>query len=230
MNSKIARIVLATALVFPVAALAQAGNTSAPASATPSAAPSASPTKVGIILLNNVLVSTNEGQKEFGDLQKKFEPQRTELKTLSDEIDDLKKQLDTQGSKMNDDARSNLIRQIEAKQKTLTRKQEDAQNDFVSQQNDLASKLLQKLVPVIDKYAKDNGFGLIIDASKQWPDGPVLWATPGVDITKVIVDIYNSQSSVPAAPSAGRPGAAAHPAAAATKPATTPPSQTQPPK
>jgi Skp family chaperone for outer membrane proteins len=231
MNSKIVRIVMATVLVFPVTALAQAGNTGAaaapPAPAAPAPSTATSTAKVGIILLNNALVGTNEGQKEFGDLQKKFEPKQTELKNLSDEIDGLKKQLDTQGSKMNEDARSSLIRQIESKQKTLTRNREDAQNDYVSQQNELASKLLQKMVPVIDKYAKDNGFGLIIDASKQWPDGPVLWATPGVDITKAIVDIYNQQSGVPAAPSAARPGGT-HPAAAATRPATTPPANKPP--
>jgi outer membrane protein len=136
---------------------------------------------------------------------------------------------------MNDDARAGLVRQIESKQKTLTRNQEDAQNDYVTQQNEVASKLLQKLVPVIDKYAKDNSFSLIIDASKQWPEGPVLWATPGVDITRAVVDIYNAQSGVPAAPSASRPTGAARPGGTSpTKPAVTPPApkpqSTEPPK
>ncbi len=239
MNSKIVRIVMAMALVFPVATLAQTGTSNAaasPAPAVPAPAPSSSSSKVGIILLNEALLATNEGQKEFGELQKKFEPKQTELKNLNDEIDGLKKQLDAQGSKMNDEARSGLVRQIETKQKTLTRSREDAQNDYVTQQNEVAGKLLQKIVPVLDKYAKDNGFGLIIDASKQWPDGPVLWATPGVDITKAIVDLYNAQSGVPAAPSASRPaGATARPAGVpATKPATpaaTKPQATQqPPK
>jgi outer membrane protein len=237
MNSKIARIVMAMALIFPVATLAQTGTTSTPpaASAPAASAPVPASTKVGIILLNDAIIATNEGQKEFGELQKKFEPKQTELKNLNDEIDSLKKQLDAQGTKMNDDARAGLVRQIETKQKTLTRNREDAQNDYVTQQNEVAGKLLQKMVPVIDKYAKDNGFGLIIDASKQWPDGPVLWATPGVDITKAIVDIYNAQSGVPAAPSASRPaGATARPASVpATKPATPatkPQAATQPPK
>ena len=239
MNSKIVRIVMAMALVIPIVTLAQTGTTNAaaapPATASPAPATSPSTTKVGIILLNDAIIATNEGQKEFGELQKKFEPKQTELKNLNDEIDGLKKQLDAQGTKMNDDARSGLVRQIEAKQKTLTRNREDAQNDYVQQQNEVASKLLQKMVPVIDKYAKDNGFGLIIDASKQWPDGPVLWATPGVDITKPIVDIYNAQSGVPAAPSASRPaGATTRPGGVpGTKPVTPPapkPQATQPPK
>jgi outer membrane protein len=216
MKSKIVQTLAAMSFLVPLA-LAQSGATTAantaPAGAAPAAvAPPAGPTKIGII--------NNEGQKEFDALGKKFEPKRTELKGLNDEIDSLKKQLDAQGSKMNDDARGSLVRQIETKQKTLSRNQEDAQNEFVGQQNEIAQKILQKLGPVIDKYAKDNQLSLIIDTSKPWPDGPVLWAGTSVDITKPIVDIYNSQSGVaaPVRPASTRPAGPG--AGAATKPTT----------
>ena len=227
MIRKIVRIVLAMAVVLPFATLAQTGaaatgSTPAASAAAAAPTPTAGPTKVGVISIQDAILATNEGQKDFEALGKKFEPKRTELKSLSDEIDSLKKQLDSQGKTMNEESRAGLVRQIETKQKTLTRNQEDAQNDFVGQQNEIAQKILQKLGPVIDKYAKENGLGLIIDISKPWPDGPVLWAGQSVDITKTIVDLYNSQSGVPAAPSASRPGAAARPAGTTTKPATTP--------
>ena len=100
-----------------------------------------------------------------------------------------------QGSKLNDEARASLNRQIESKQKGLSRAQEDAQNDFTEQQNGIVQKILQKLLPVIDKYANDNGLSLVVEASKPWPDSPVLWARPSIDITKAIVEIYNGQST-----------------------------------
>jgi outer membrane protein len=233
MKSKIVRIMAAIAFVVP-AALAQAGSTtaanSAPAGAAPSAAAPAGPTKIGIINVQDAILATNEGQKEFDTLGKKFEPKRTELKGLNDEIDSLKKQLDAQGSKMNDDARASLVRQIESKQKTLSRNQEDAQNEFVGQQNEIAQKILQKLGPVIDKYAKENQLGLIIDTSKPWPDGPILWAGTSVDITKPIVDIYNSQSGVaaPVRPASTRPSAPGAGAGKTTPPAAKPQATTPP--
>ncbi len=229
MNSKIVRILMAMAFVLPLATLAQTG---AAAATSPAASPAPSvptaATKVGVISIQDAILATNEGQREFEALGKKFEPKRTELKSLNDEIESLQKQLDGGSKTMSEDQRANLVRQIETKKKTLSRSQEDAQNDFVSQQNEIAQKLLQKLLPVIDKYAKDNGLGLIIDSSRQWPDGPVLWAGPSVEITKPIVDMYNSQSGVPAAPSATRPsGAGARPSSGATRPATKP---AEPPK
>jgi len=62
------------------------------------------------------------------------------------------------------------------------------------------------------KYAQENGYTLIVDTSKPWPQSPVLWWNPdAVDITKNVVDAYNVQSGVaappPAAGGAAKPGA-----------------------
>ena len=178
-------------------------------------------TKVGIINMQTAIVATNEGQRDFDGLAKKFEPKRTELKTVSDDLDSMKKQLDTQGSKLNDDARADLVKKIEAKQKTLTRSSEDAQSDLQAQQNEIAAKIVQKMVPVVQKYAKDNNMGLILDATRAWPEGELIWATESVDLTKSVVDAYNAQSDVPAP---------AKPAAATPKPATPKPAAPAAPK
>jgi outer membrane protein len=183
-----------------------AGSTTAPAGAnTPGGV------KVGIIDIQQAIVGTNEGARDFEALQKKFEPKRNELSGLNGEIESLKKQLNTQGDKMNEEARSVLVKQIETKQKSLQRAGEDAQNDYQQQQNEIAQRILQKMAPVIDKYAKSNGYGLLFDSSNPWPQGPLLWATAGVDLTKVIVDAYNAGSNVAApvrpagSPAPGRP-------------------------
>jgi outer membrane protein len=181
--------------------------------------------KVGIIDIQQAIVGTNEGARDFETLQKKFEPKRNELSGLNTEIESLKKQLNTQGDKMNEEARATLVKQIESKQKVLQRTGEDAQNDYQQQQNEIAQRILQKMAPVIDKYAKANGYGLLFDSSNPWPQGPLLWATSGVDLTKVIVDAYNSQSGVAApirpagSPAAGKPVGTAMPPATAPKPA-----------
>jgi len=208
------------ALVLAIASLAQSTPAAAPAATT--AAPTGS-AKVGIIDIQQAIIGTNEGARDFETLQKKFEPKRNELAAQNTDIDNLKKQLNTQGDKMNEEARATLVKSIETKQKSLQRSAEDAQNDYQQQQNEIAQRILQKMAPVIDKYAKANSYGLLFDSSNPWPQGPLLWATAGVDLTKTIVDAYNAQSNVaaPARP-AGAAGASAKPAAApgmGTKPA-----------
>ncbi len=216
----------ALALVLVTASLAQ----SAPAThtaATPSPAPAATSApatttaasgsvKVGIIDIQQAIVATNEGARDFEALQKKFEPKKNELASQNTDIENLKKQLNTQGDKMNEEARATLVKSIETKQKSLQRSVEDAQNEYQQQQNEIAQRILQKMAPVIDKYAKSNGYGLLFDSSNPWPQGPLLWATAGVDLTKTIVDAYNSQSNVP--PPANKPTPAGSPGATTGKP------------
>ncbi len=191
----------------------------------PSSAAAAAPagTRVGTINLEQAVQATNEGQRDLEALFKKLEPKQNELKSENDELDSLKKQLQTQGDKLNDEARSNLVRQIDTKQKSFDRAMQDAKDDANAQQQEILEKILQKMAPVIQKYLKDNGIGLLLD-SKPWPQGPVITTSDAFDITKPVVDAYNVASGVPApspasAPSASRP-LGTRPAGTATKPAT----------
>jgi outer membrane protein len=222
MNRKLACLFATLIFAFTLNLSAQAAPAAAPATPTATTPGGA---KVGIIDVQQVIVATNEGQRDFQELQKKFEPKRNELQGMSKEVDTLKSQLNTQGEKMNEEARSKLVKDIESKQKVLQRQAEDAQNEFQQQQNEIAQRILQKLGPVIDKYAKENAFGLLIDSSNPWPQGPVLWANQAVDISKAIVDQYNTVSGVAAPPKPATTGSAAP-----AKPAgTTPASGTKPP-
>jgi outer membrane protein len=157
-------------------------------------------------------------------LRKKFEPKQAELKSQNDELESLKKQLTLGEGKLNEEALASLKKQIETKQKSFDRSVQDAQEDFGNQNQEIYSRLLPKIAPVIIKYSQDNGFGMIIDTSKQWPQGPVLMAGEALDITKAVIDIYNTQSGVPAptggaakpaAPRSGAGAGAAKPAAPA---------------
>ncbi len=205
----------ALALLFASATMAQSTGAAAPATSTPAATTTGSGVKVGVIDIQNAIFGTNEGARDFEALQKKYEPKRNELQGLNTEVENLKKQLNTQGDKMNDDARNTLVKSIETKQKSLQRSAEDAQNEYQQEQNQVAQKILQKLAPVIEKYAKANGFGLLLDSSNPWPQGPLLWATPNVDITKPVVEAYNAQSPVPPPAKPATP-AATHPSGTGT--------------
>jgi outer membrane protein len=218
MTSKFLRLLLAPAALLTISALAQTGSAATPSGSTatpsspassPAAAPASTGTRVGAINIEGAIFGSNEGRRDIEALGKKFEPKNTELKSQNDELESLKKQLTTQQDKLNEDALASLKKQIETKQKVFDRAVQDAQEEFGTGQQEIASRILQKMAPMIVKYAQENGFGMIIDTSKPWPQSPILMANEGMDITKPVVDIYNAQSGVPApaAPAGGaKPG------------------------
>jgi outer membrane protein len=225
MKNKFVLFLLATVFALSASILAQTGNADAALPSAPSAANTANtaasdPTaaggvRIGTINIEQAIFASNEGQRDFEELSKKLEPKQTQLKNQNDEVESLKKQLND-SSKLTEEARNNLVKQVEQKQKALERAVQDARDDAQSQQNEIAQRILQKMAPVIVKYAGDKGFGAILDTSNPWPQGPVLWAAPSVDITKAVVDAYNIQSGVPAP---ARPAAKPATSGATTKPA-----------
>jgi outer membrane protein len=227
MTSKFLRPFLAVAALFVISAIAQT-STAAPMGASAPASPVATGTgtKVGTINIEQAIVLTNEGHRDFEDLAKKLEPKRTQLTSQNDELEALKKQLTTQGDKLSPEALETLRKQIESKQKSLERAGQDYQEDLGNQQNEIAQRILQKMAPMLVKYAQDNAFGMIVDTSKPWPQSPILWVdVPKIDVTQPIVDAYNAQSTVPAPAAAAKPpakpaGAATTPKAPAPKPST----------
>lgn len=185
---------------------ATAQTSAAPATA----APPAGPEKVAVITFQQAVTQTNEFQRNYADLQTKFNPKREQLKSLNDEIESLKKQLQTQGGTLNDTERASRARNIDDKQKQLQRSAEDDQNDFKQAMQDTFNGVASKVGDVLISYAQRHGYSLVLDGGQEQTP-VVLFASPSTDITKEIIEAYNLKSGVPAPP--------AQPAASTPRPA-----------
>ena len=207
-----------------VAALASclALNAAAQSPAVSAAAPSApaapaGPPKIAVISFQEAVAQTNDFQRRFADLQKKYDPKRQQIKTLTDDIASLQKELQAQAATLSDAERATKAKLLDDKQKELKRTGEDAQTDFQGDMQQTFSAVAGKFVETMDAYAVEHGFSLVLDnGNQQLP--VVLYSNPSVDISKAVVDAYNVKSGVPAPP----PSAAAAPGARGTAPARTP--------
>jgi outer membrane protein len=171
----------------------------------------AATTKVGIIHIQNAIISTKDGQKAAKDLQDKFAPTRARLEKKQAEVEADRAKLSQGSNAMSAEQKEKLMRDIDQKTKALNRDTEDAQAELDQEQGKLMQELGQRIMAVIDKYAKDKGYSLIIDVSSQ--QTPVLFAVDDINITTEIVKLYDQN-----APAAATPGAAPKPPA--PKPAT----------
>jgi outer membrane protein len=208
--SSIFATALASGLALNAAAQVPAApslSSSAPASSSAAGTAPAGPAKIAIVAFQVAVAQTNEGQRNFADLQKKYDPKRQQLKALNDEIDGLTKQLQSQGDKLSESERSNRAKTIDDKKKQLQREAEDAQNDMQQEMQQLYQTLASKVYDVLAGYAQEHGYTLVLDVAQQ--QTPVLYATDSTNITKAVIDAYNVKSGVPAPPTqpaAGAPG------------------------
>jgi outer membrane protein len=210
---------LASGLTLNAVAQTPAPSAPAPAASAPAPAPVAINAKIAVIAFNGVVAQTNEGQRDLADVQRKFEPKQAQLKGLNDEIENLKKQLQAQGDKLSPAETATRTKAIDDKTKQLQRTAEDARNDYQQEMGETLNTLASKVYDVLEAYAKDHGYTLVIDVGSQQQSPIVLWAAESTNISQAIVDAYNAKSGVPAPPA--QPASAPRPAAP-RKPATAP--------
>ncbi len=187
---------------------------------------SAGVTKVAVINFQAAVAQTNEGQRNFGELQKKFDPKRAQLKTEQDEIDNLKKQLQASGDKLSDAERQTRLKTIDEKEKAYQRTGEDATNDFQQEMQTTYAQLAEKVFGTVQAYAEQNGFTVVLDDTPSQQAAPtVLWASKGTDITAAVIQAYNTKSGIPAPPATSAVPSAPAPTRSTTPHTTTPPKQ-----
>jgi outer membrane protein len=186
------------------------------------AAQAQTPNKVGVIQVQEAILSTKEGQKAATELQDKFKGRRAELEKKQNNIAQLQDQLKKGGATMSDDAKSQRMRDIDSKTTVLKRDSEDFDTDLQEEEGKLMQELGGKMMKIIEKYATDNGFAVILDVSN--PQTPILWRATAVDITAEIIQLYDKANvgGGAAAPAKSAAPATAPSGAPARSPATTP--------
>jgi outer membrane protein len=187
-------------------------TTAVPPAQKSSGGPGVGEAKVAVIAFQAAIGKTNEFQRDLADLQKKYGPRRDQLKTLSDQVDSLTKQLQDQGTQLSESERVSRARTLDEKKKELDRETQDAQSDFQNDLQQLVAGIAEKVGTLMTDYATKHGYTLVLDAGDQ-QNAMVLYAVPSTDITQTIIDAYNQKSGVPAPPpdapgaaGAGQPG------------------------
>jgi outer membrane protein len=202
-----------------MAALAAAGllGTGAAWAQGTAAASSAAPGKVGVINIRSAIVATAEGKQASAELQSQFAPRQTELENLNKQINDLRQRLSSSAGKLSADEEARLTKEGQRLAAQLERKNTEYQEDVNASQGDVIDRIGRKMVDVLDRYARENGYSIVLDTSAQ--NTPILYASNQIDVTQDIIRLFDQAYPVKAG--------AATPQKPAAKPATPPATKPQ---
>jgi len=207
-NSRIVKYTAAlTAAGLLIVAVVRGQSPSAPASATSS--------KVGVINIRGAIGNTAEGKQASAELQSQFAPRQSELENLNKQINDLRQRLAACEGKCSQDEIARLTQQGQKATQRFDRLNNELQEDVNSAQGEVVDRIGRKMVDVLDKYSRENGYTVVLDSSAQ--NTPILYASTQIDVTQDIVRLYDS-----AYPVKGGAAPAQKPAAKPAAPSTTP--------
>ena len=202
---------------------ASASTLRAQGSAAAAPASSGASGKIGVINVRQAIITTSEGKQASAELQSQFAARQAELENLNKQINDLKQRLSAGQATLSQEEVARLTRQGELLARQLQRKQDEYQEDVNASQGDVIDKIGRKMIDVLDRYARENGYVAILDSSAQ--NTPILYASNQIDVTQDIIRLYDQAYPLKAGSTTPKP--APKPAASTTpKPA---PTASQPP-
>jgi outer membrane protein len=161
-----------------------------------SSAASQAPTKIGVINVQAAIASTAEGKQAGAELQSQFAPRTADLQNLQKQIQDLQARLQAGQTTLSDEEKARLQRQGDLLTRGFQRKQQEFQDDTNEAQQEVVNRIGRKLVDVLDKYSKDNGYGVILDTSSQQTS--VIYAANQIDVTQDIIRLFDQSYPVKA--------------------------------
>jgi outer membrane protein len=174
------------------------------------------PSKVAVINVRNAIVATAEGKLAQAQLQSQFAPKQNELQSLQKQIEDLQRRMAEGARTLSDDEKGKMQREGELLSRRMQRGNDDLNEELNAAQAEIVDGIGRKMLEVLDRYSRENGFTAVLDASAQ--GSPVVYASSQSDITPEIVRLYDQ-----AYPVKGAAAAAPKPAAATPAPAKKPP-------
>jgi outer membrane protein len=142
--------------------------------------------KVAVVDMEQAIVQSVEGKKAETTWSTKFESLRKGIEAKQQELETIQNKLKTQDRLLAADAKDGLTKDAERLQTEITRDQEDGQKELDTLRSDLMRPIAEVAETVVNNFAKEQGFTLIIDLSN--PDNTsVVWRNPNADITEEII-------------------------------------------
>lgn len=210
------RMTLAFAIigVCSIAVLAQtptppsrpATTSSAPASSSAATGGTGAEGKLAFIVTAAFYQGINELKVKIDALNAEFEPKKKEVQADEEALNNLKNKIQTQGSTVSVQVRTQWLEEAAEKEKLLNRKREDYNTQGQKRLQEVTQPIQEKIYKLLEQYCQQRNIAMVLEASAAQQANLLVFAAQATDITDDFMKEYNKANPVPA-------GAAPPPAA-----------------
>jgi outer membrane protein len=137
--------------------------------------------KIGYIVTPRLLGESKLGKESAGKLKARAEQAEKGLEKKMADLQKLQQDIEKRMSVLNDEERAKLGEEYERQVRDAKRMREDAQREFEKARGEIEGTMMEKFRAVIEKFATDNGYDLILDA------GTLLYISEKADVTDEVI-------------------------------------------
>lgn len=147
---------------------------------------------VGMIDMQKVLFTIDEGKKVRSRLEKTFNQKKTQLKKEEDKLKKAKEDFDKQVSVLSEKARARKQQELQKMLLALENTRQKFQAEISKLEKELTAPILQKIKSVVEEASKNRKVTMSFEKSTA----PILYAEKTVDLTDDVIKLHNKKHPV----------------------------------
>ena len=144
--------------------------------------------RIAVVNTERVLAESNEGKAVIKEMEARFAPKQKELQARALELERLQTELQQKQASITDAERQRRAFEIQTKQKSAERLQEDLNAEVNAAREEALGRLGKRANDVVQKFGAEKGYSLIFDAAQSG----AIYAGAGSDVTNEILAAYNT--------------------------------------
>lgn len=146
--------------------------------------------KIAVVDMPKVIKDYKKREQRYNTLQKEVDALQGEIESMGKAIDAKKTKYETEGPKMEGDARFNLKQEIEAEYVKYKSELERRQRLIDSKEEEVLKEVLADIRTAIQEIATTEGYHLILNSNSA--QGAVVYASDTIDITSKVTTKLNN--------------------------------------
>lgn len=144
--------------------------------------------------INKIIAANRQLETEFAVRLKDLRDGNARLAAIGKEVQAME-QMPAQ--QVNRTAYAAKREEGEKLQRELQYKKEDLERDLAKRRQVVIGPITRDIGKVMEEYAAKNGIGSILDSSKFYDNGALLFLANAADITKDFITFYNAKPATP---------------------------------
>ena len=144
---------------------------------------------IGIVDIQRVIDETRQGKAARQKVEKAVEKSRVKLDKMKKEFEDEREQTKKQIALLSEDAREQTLSQLRGKERDLTRRVRDHQEEILRMEGTEIKKVIDQINEVVNTLASDKGIDFVLEKEKR----VVLYSSDKLDFTDQVIEKMNKR-------------------------------------
>ena len=152
-------------------------------------ASSAGEYKFGYVSIQKAVTESVAGKKALDKFGEQVKQTEQDLLKEKEDIEKLGEMIQKQSMMLTDEVRREKEKEFLRRQRDYERLVKDSKTELQIKEAELTNDILEDLLPIVQKYGKDNKYSIIFEKSER----VLLYADEALNLTDKIIAIFDAQ-------------------------------------